>query len=181
VLSELEAGDASAAQRLLPLVYDQLREVAGAYFRGQRPDHTLQPTALVHEAYMRLVKEPDKKWSNRAHFFAVASTAMRQILINHAASRGAKKRGGEWNRLTLDEAFTPTPDRQVDLLVLDESLKKLTALNERMGRIVELRFFGGLTVEEVAHVMKVSKRTVEGDWEMARAWLSREFKASDEV
>jgi RNA polymerase sigma factor (TIGR02999 family) len=104
---------------------------------------------------------------------------MRQILINHAQSRGAKRHGGEWNRLTLNEAFTPAPDRQIDLLVLDEALNRLTELNERMGRIVELRFFGGLTVEEVAHVLKVSKRTVEGDWELARAWLSRELKVSD--
>jgi RNA polymerase sigma factor (TIGR02999 family) len=178
-LSELQAGDKSAAVRLLPIVYDQLRAVASGYFRSQRSDHTLQPTALVHEAYLRLVKDPDKEWSNRAHFFAVASTAMRQILINHAQSRGAKRHGGEWNRLTLNEAFTPAPDRQIDLLVLDEALNKLTELNERMGRIVELRFFGGLTVEEVAHVLKVSKRTVEGDWELARAWLSRELKVSD--
>ena len=179
ILLELERGDRSAAARLLPLVYDQLRAVADSFFRRQPLNHTLQPTALVHEAYLRLVNQEDEKWKGRAHFFAVAAKAMRQILINHAERRGAAKRGGDRQRLTLNEELTPAPRREVDLLVLDEALTRLSALSERMGRVVELRFFGGLTVEEVAHVLDVSKRTVEGDWETARAWLSRELKEAD--
>jgi RNA polymerase sigma factor (TIGR02999 family) len=161
------------------LVYHQLRAVADGYFRRQPSDHTLQPTALVHEAYLRLVKEPAEGWSGRAHFFAVASKAMRQILINHAKRREAKRHGGGWNRLTLNEALTPAPQPEVDLIALDEALGELTKLSERMGRIVELRFFGGLTVDDVALVLKVSKRTVEGDWEMAKAWLSRHLRTGD--
>ncbi|MHC4696039.1 MAG: sigma-70 family RNA polymerase sigma factor [Planctomycetota bacterium] len=175
ILADIERGDGSAAAKLLPLVYDQLRAVADSYFRRQPSGHTLQPTALVHEAYLRLVGSADEQWSSRAHFFAVASKAMRQILINHAERRGAAKRGGNRQKVTLDEASTPAPERDVDLLVLDEALTKLSALSERMGQVVELRFFGGLTVDEVAHVLKVSKRTVEGDWQTARAWLSREL------
>ncbi len=175
LLADLESGDGAAAAKLLPLVYDQLRVVADSLFRRQPADHTLQPTALVHEAYMRLVNQKDEKWSSRAHFFAVASKAMRQILINHAERRAAAKRGGDRQKLTLSEGLTPAPERDVDVLMLDEALTRLSALSERMGRVVELRFFGGLTVEEVAHVLGVSKRTVEGDWEMARAWLAREL------
>ena len=179
ILADLERGDRSAAAKLLPLVYDQLRAVADSFFRRQPANHTLQPTALVHEAYLRLVHQTDEKWKSRAHFFAVAAKAMRQILINHAEKRGAAKRGGDRQKLTLNEELTPAPQREVDLLVLDEALTKLSALSERMGRVVELRFFGGLTVEEVAHVLEVSKRTVEGDWETARAWLSRKLSEAD--
>jgi RNA polymerase sigma factor (TIGR02999 family) len=176
LLTELDGGDASAAAKLLPLVYDQLRVVADSFFRRQPSDHTLQPTALVHEAYLRLVRVKGKKWSNRAHFFAVASQAMRQILINHAERRAAAKRGGDRQKLTLSEDLTPASEGDVDLLVLNEALGRLSGLSERMGRVVELRFFGGLTVEEVAHVLDVSKRTVEGDWKTARAWLARELR-----
>lgn len=179
ILADLERGDTAAADKLLPLVYDQLRAVADSFFQRQPTDHTLQPTALVHEAYLRLVNQEDEKWSGRAHFFAVAAKAMRQILINHAERRRAAKRGGGRQKLTLNEALTPAPQREFDLLVLDEALSRLSALSERMGRVVELRFFGGLTVEEVAHVLDVSKRTVEGDWETARAWLSRALSEAD--
>jgi RNA polymerase sigma-70 factor (ECF subfamily) len=175
LLVDLEGGDSTAAARLLPVVYDQLRAVADSFFRRQPSDHTLQPTALVHEAYLRLVNQTDAKWGSRAHFFAVASKAMRQILINHAERRAAAKRGGDRQKLTLSEGLVPAPQRDIDLLALDEALTKLAALSERMGRVVELRFFGGLTVQEVAHVLHVSKRTVEGDWQTARAWLSREL------
>ncbi len=180
VLARLDGGDFSAAAELLPLVYDQLRAVADKHFRRQPADHTLQPTALVHEAYMKLVDQTVEKWSSRAHFFAVASKAMRQILINHAHRRAAARRGGDRQKLTFVEELTPTPQREVDLLVMDEALTKLAALNERMARVVELRFFGGLTVDEVAHVLGVSKRTIEGDWETARAWLSRALGEDDE-
>ena len=179
VLEKLERGDRSAAAELLPLVYDQLRAVADSYFRRQPSDHTLQPTALVHEAYLRLVDQTAEKWSSRAHFFAVASKAMRQILINHAHHRNAARHGGDRQKLTFVDDLTPAPQRDVDLLTLDEALTKLSTLSERMGRVVELRFFGGLTVEEVAHVLEVSKRTVEGDWETARAWLSRALSEGD--
>jgi RNA polymerase sigma factor (TIGR02999 family) len=179
MLADLERGDRAAAEKLLPLVYDQLRAVADSFFRRQPSDHTLQPTALVHEAYLRLVNRKDEKWGSRAHFFAVASKAMRQILINHAERRAAAKRGGDRQKLTLNEDLTPAPQGDVDLLALDEALTELSALSERMGRVVELRFFGGLTVEEVAHVLNVSKRTVEGDWQMARTWLSRELSEAD--
>lgn len=179
MLADLERGDSAAAAKLLPLVYDQLRAVADSYFRRQPADHTLQPTALVHEAYLRLIDQKEEKWASRAHFFAVASKAMRQILINHAERRAAGKRGGDRQKLTLSEGVTPAPEREVDVLALDEALAKLSALSERMGRVVELRFFGGLTVEEVAHVLGVSKRTVEGDWQTARAWLSRELSGAD--
>jgi RNA polymerase sigma factor (TIGR02999 family) len=175
MLADLEGGDDTAAARLLPLVYDQLRAVADSLFRRQPSDHTLQPTALVHEAYLRLVNQKDEKWGSRAHFFAVASKAMRQILINHAERRGAAKRGGGRQKLTLSENLTPVQQCDVDVITLDGALTRLSALSERMGRVVELRFFGGLTVTEVAHVLNVSKRTVEGDWQTARAWLSREL------
>jgi RNA polymerase sigma factor (TIGR02999 family) len=175
LLAELERGDTSAAAKLLPLVYDQLRAVADGFFRGQPSDHTLQPTALVHEAYLRLVHQEGQKWSSRAHFFAVAAKAMRQILINHAERRAAAKRGGDRQKLTLNEHLTPARECDVDLLELNEAVSRLSELSERMGQVVELRFFGGLTVEEVAHVLSVSRRTVEGDWNMARAWLSREM------
>lgn len=175
--------DGEAAQRaaseLFPLVYDQLKEVAERYFRRQPSDHTLQPTAVVHEAYLRLADRPDAHWNSRAHFLAVAAKAMRQILINHAERRAAAKRGGDQAKQTLVESLTPAPERSIDLLVLDEALTRLAELSERMARVVELRYFGGLTVEEVAEVISVSKRTIEGDWETARAWLSRELGESD--
>lgn len=179
MLSRLAEGDRSAADELLPLVYDQLRAVADSFFRKQPSDHTLQPTALVHEAYLRLAGGADKKWSGRSHFFAVASKAMRQILINHAQKRQAARRGGQCQKLTLIENLTPAPIRDADLLALDEALTRLAALSERMARVVELRFFAGMTVQEAAHVLGVSKRTIEGDWETARAWLSRELGEDD--
>jgi RNA polymerase sigma factor (TIGR02999 family) len=179
MLAGLERGDRAAAERLLPLVYDELRVVADSFFRFQPANHTLQSTALVHEAYLRLVNQTGEKWKSRAHFFAVAARAMRQILINHAERRAAAKRGGDRQKLTLNEDLTPAPQREVDLLALDEALTRLSGLSERMGRVVELRFFGGLTVEEVAQVLNVSKRTIEGDWQTARAWLSRELSEAD--
>jgi RNA polymerase sigma factor (TIGR02999 family) len=176
LLADLARGDGAATAKLLPLVYDELHAIAANFFRRQPRNHTLQPTALVHEAYLRLVGQQDPAWSSHAHFLAVASKAMRQILISHAERRAAAKRGGHRNRLTLRTALTPSPQPDVDLIALDEALTRLAALSERMSRVVELRFFGGLTVEEVAHVLQVSKRTVEGDWKTARAWLSRELR-----
>ncbi len=181
ILSELKDGDESATQRLMPLVYEELRALAGSFFQAQQVGHTLQPTALVHEAYLRMVRVPDTKWTNRKHFFRVAAPAMRQLLIDHARRRRAAKRGGDTLTVTLDSSFA---DRQVglcpqssgiDLVALDEVITKLTSLDERQGRIVELRFLAGLTVEETADVLDVSPRTVELDSRLARAWLRREL------
>jgi RNA polymerase sigma-70 factor (ECF subfamily) len=178
-LAELAGGDASAASRLLPIVYDELRALAAEWLKRNRRDHTLQPTALVHEAYLRLVDQTNPHWQNRAHFYAVAVKAMRQILIDHARRHDAAKRGGNWRRLSLDEAIDAMPMTDVDVLALDEALTRLAALNQRQADIVELRFIAGLSVEEAARVLNVSPRTVKFDWRMARAWLSRELTKGD--
>ena len=172
VLGELEGGHPSAAERLFPLVYDEMRALAERYFRRERSDHTLQPTALVHEAYLRLVGDATTSWRGRAHFYAVAARVMRRILINHAEAHRAAKRGGGLPLVALDESRTPAPGAPgVDLLALDEALSRLEALDERQCRVVEMRFFGGLNVDETAAALGVSERTVELDWKMARAWL----------
>lgn len=175
MLAELSAGDPSAARRLMPVVYDRLRAMAGAYFREQRSDHTLDPTALVHEAFLRLVDQTRVGGEDRAHFFAVAARAMRLVLADHARRKRAAKRGGEWRRVTLARLPAGASDEALDLLALDEALDKLSSLNERHAQIVELRFFSGLSVEEVARVLDCSKSTVESDWRLARAWLNREL------
>lgn len=185
LLEAAKDGRASAADQLLPLVYDELRALAGSFFRGQRRDHTLQPTALVHEAYARMVKPTgevsgEAHWTGRAHFFAVAAKAMRQVLANHARDRRAAKRGGDWRRVTLSDQLTPSTKKDIDLLALDEALERLTALDQRQGRIVELRFFAEMTVEEIAHVMEISVSTVEREWRMARAWLSAQLREANE-
>lgn len=175
LLNAAAGHDPDAARRVFALVYDELRGLAGAFFRHQRPDQTLQPTVLVNEAFMKLVNQPNFTWENRAHFLAVAAQAMRQILVDHARHRAAAKRGGGACRVTIDEAVTPVTDRPAELIDLEQALRHLAALDIRQSRIVELRFFGGMTVEEVAHVMGLSKSTVEEDWRMARAWLRREL------
>ena len=156
--------------RLSELVHDELRRVAGGLMRRERADHTLQPTALVHEAYLRLVDETAVAWENRAHFFGVAARAMRQILIEHARRRGAAKRGGGWQRLTLD-GLQIAAASDVEVLELEEALQQLEKMDERMARVVELRLFGGLKVDEVARVLGISRRTVYVDWRVARLWL----------
>ena len=176
LLRRVNAGDAAAAENLLPLVYEQLRALAGSYFRGQPADHTLQPTALVHEAYLKLIHNPEGEWQNRAHFCAVAATAMRQILHDRARRRRAVKHGGEARRVPMgDQIEAPSAGSPVDLVALDDALERLSRLDARQARIVELRFFGGLTVEEVAHLLEVSTRTIEKEWRRVRAWLSREL------
>ncbi len=162
---------ADVAKKLMPLVYDELRQLAERYLRSERRGHTLQPTALVHEAFMRLIDQSRVDWKGRTHFYAVGAQAMRRILIDHARARGRGKRGGDWQRVLLDEVDTPQELGDVDLVALHEALESLAALDENQARIVELRFFGGLTVKEVAHVLGVSKRKVEGDWTHAKAWL----------
>lgn len=171
ILARLSAGDQSAAEELMPLVYEQLRHLASGYFRGQRKEHTLQATALVHEAFLRLIHADSAAYQGRSHFMAVAATAMRQILTDHARRVKAAKRGGDRRRVGLEGDAIPGAAQDVDLVALNEALDELRELDPRKHRIVELRFFGGLTVEEVADLLDVSKRTVEGEWRAARAWL----------
>ena len=175
LLQRLRAGDADAGRELLPVLYEELKRIAAHQFRGQAVGHTLQPTILVHEAFLRLVGHSASEWKDRRHFFAVAATAMRQTLIDRARSRKALKRGGpEKERVTL--SGIPAPDGGIDLIVLDDLLTRLAALDERQARLVELRFFAGLTEEEAAETLGVSLRTVQKDWRKARAWLLAELE-----
>ena len=170
LLDQLSSGDRSAADRLLPQVYEELRALAASFFRQQPGNHTLQPTALVHEAFVRLVGASDANWSGRKHFFDVAAMAMRQLLTDHARRRAALKRGGDRERVVLeDSGGVNEPGHDVDLIALDEALAELQSLDPRQARIVELRFLAGLSVEETASLMEVSPRTVKLDWQMARA------------
>jgi len=164
-----------ATERLFELVYGELRALAGSAMRRERSEHTLQPTALVHEAFLKLVGETAIPWQNRAHFMAIAARAMRQILIDHARRRQTEKRGGGWERVTLDDdlRFGRAPDQ--DVLELEDALARFAALDERAARVVELRVFGGMTVEESAVALGVSARTVDNDWSVARLWLAREL------
>ncbi len=171
ILAELGRGDPTAADRLMPLVYSELRGLAERYLQRERTDHTLQATALVHEAYLRLVDQSRVDWKSRAHFFAVAAEMIRRVLVDHARRHRAAKRGGTVRRVGLDERLGSEDHDRIDLLALDEALDELATLNDRHRRVVELRFFGGLTVEESAHVLDVSPETVRADWRMARAWL----------
>ena len=164
-------GDSGARDRLMPLVYDELRRRAAAYLRRERRDQTLQPTALVHEAYLRLVDQRRAVWQNRGQFFGVASQMMRRILVDRARAHRMAKRSGRWARITLDEAVVPTRPTDVDVLDLDAALSRLAAFDERKSRIAELRFFGGLSLEETGEVLGISLATVERDWQAARAWL----------
>jgi RNA polymerase sigma-70 factor, ECF subfamily len=175
MIANIAKGDQGAGEALLPIVYQELRSLAGKYLRGQRRDHTLKQTALVHEAYLKMIDQTQARWNDRAHFFAVAAMAMRQILVNHAVARAALKRGGGRAKIAISENIEGPEQAEFDPIALDEALKKLAAFDERKSKVVELRFFSGLTVDEVAEVMNVSKSTVEGDWRMARAWLSREL------
>jgi RNA polymerase sigma factor (TIGR02999 family) len=169
-------GDRAAVERLMPLVYGELRRIAERQFRRERAGHTLQPTAVVHEAYFRLVDQTRVTWKNRGHFFAIAAQAMRRILIDHARAREADKRGGREERVTLDLGIaSPEPADDVDLLALDEALVRLKALDEPQARIVELRFFGGLSIDETAEVMETSPSSIKREFRSARAWLFREL------
>ena len=181
LLARVNAGDAAAADELLPVVYAQLRALAGSYFRNQAANNTLQPTALVHEAYLKLINVADRNWSDRVHFCAVAATAMRQILQDRARRRRTAKRGGDARRVPLSQVETPSGGSPIDLVALDDALERLKSLDARQARIVELRFFGGLTTEEVASVLHVSTRTVEQDWRRVRAWLSKELEAGNDA
>lgn len=176
LLQESSAGDEISLEKLLPMVYDELRRLAASYFRRERINHTLQPTALVHEAYLRLVGQENVNWQNRAHFFGIAANLMRQILINYAESHNAEKRGGGETYLALDEAISFFQKKDVNIIALNEALEILAQISPRQSRIVEFRFFGGLTIDETAEILKVSPMTVKRDWEMAKTWLYRELK-----
>ena len=168
-------GDREALDDLLPLVYDELHRLAACYMRGERPSHTLQTSALVNEAYLRLVGAEDIRWENRAHFFAIAAQVMRRILIDHARRRDQQKRGGDMRRIDLDEAMIVSDERATEVIALDDALNSLAEFDPRKSQIVELRFFGGMSIDETAEVLQVSPGTVMRDWTLAKAWLLREI------
>lgn len=172
------ADGGGSVDSLLPLVYQELRRLAASYLRREQPGQTLQPTALVNEAYLRLLKDRPDRWQNRAHFCAIAAHSMRQILIERARARHAQKRGGARVRVTLDDALVAGGERSIDLVALDEALERLAQLDPEQARLVELRFFGGLTIEETADAMNISPATVKRHWTVARAWLARELGGS---
>ena len=180
LLDRLKRGDSGVIPQILPFVYDHLRRIAGAYFRAQHANHTLNPTALVHEAFLRVAGNENLNWKDRSHFVATYALAMRQILTDHARRRQASKRGGDWQRVTLAGLAEKDGDEVVDLMVLDEALTELATLNERQARVSELRLFGGLSIDEIAYQLEVSSSTVEKEWRMARAWLSLRV-SSDET
>ena len=179
ILTELRHGAPHAAEKLLPLVYEQLRALAQRYLSQERPGHTLQATALVHEAYVRLVGEAETGWEDRAHFFAVAARAMRRILVDHARTRGAAKRGGLGRRQPLEAAEMRADQPDEYVVALDEALTELGGFDPQLARLVELRFFGGLSVEETAAVLGVSTSTVKRDWTIAKGWLHRAIAEGD--
>jgi RNA polymerase sigma-70 factor (ECF subfamily) len=176
LLQAWSRGDATALDRLVPLVYQELRRLAHRYLRRERADHTLQTTALVNEAYLRLVDSRRVRWQDRAHFLAVSAQLMRRILVDFARGRNYQKRGGGWQRVPVDEALGIGHTADVDLVALDDALETLAAIDSRKSRVVELRFFGGLTAEETAEVLKVSADTVLRDWQFAKSWLARELQ-----
>lgn len=172
-------GDQEALNKLIPLVYDELHKLASRYLRRERRDHTLQTTAVVHEAYLKLVNQRDANFENRLHFFAVAAQIMRRILVDYARRHHASKRGGDLYKLSLDEALVTSEEKGADLLALDEALDRLAAIDPRQSRVVELRIFAGLTLEETAQALNISPSTVRREWSMAKAWLNRQIKNND--
>lgn len=176
LLKQSTKGTEWGTPQLVPLVYNELRRLAGNYLRRERPDHTLQPTALVHEAYLKLVEQHSVHWQSRTHFLGIAAQMMRRVLIDYARAHRRGKRGGGKISIPLDEALLFSPERSDDLLKLDESLQRLMALDPRQGKLVEMRFFGGLTVEETAEVLGISPKTVKRDWSVAKAWLYGDLK-----
>lgn len=179
ILQEWNQGDSSALDKLFPLVYDELHQIASRYLRRERPDHTLQTTALVHEAYLKLLGEQDLQWQNRAHFFGVAARMMRHILVNHALALKTEKRGGG-HKVTLNEVIGVPDDRQNwEILALNQALTKLEAMDQRKSKVVELKFFAGLSNEEVAAVLGISLATMNREWRLTRAWLVNEIKVCE--
>ena len=178
LLVEWSDGNQSALDELYPLVYDELHRLARRYMSRERKDHTLQTTALINEAYVRLVDQRNVRWSNRSHFFAISAQIMRRILIDHARRHAYAKRGGGARQVSLEEAATVTPEQSSELIRLDEALKSLAEMDPRRSQVVELRYFGGLNNEEIAGVLRVSENTVTRDWNMARAWLYQQLTGS---
>lgn len=179
LLLEYAQGSQEAADKLIPVVYEELKRLARDYMRRENPSHTLQTTALVHEAYLKLIRQKDVNWQGRAHFIGVAAQLMRRILIDHAKGRLRGKRGGETVTVQLNEALTFSPEHSEELMKLDEALERLSKLDARQSRIVELRFFGGLSIEETAEFLRISPKTVKRDWTVAKAWLSSELRGTD--
>jgi RNA polymerase sigma factor (TIGR02999 family) len=179
LLLDWSRGDGKALDELMPLVYDELRKLANSYLRRERPDHTLQPTSLVHEAYLRLVDQRHVQWQNRAHFFGIAAQMMRRILVDHAKYHAREKRLSLSRKVSLDDAIAASEPPDIDVLVLDHALNQLAALDQQQARVVELRFFSGLTVEETAEVLGISLATVKRDWSMAKAWLYGQLRNAD--
>ncbi len=183
ILGRLAAGDASAAGQLLPMVYAQLRAAAARAMAAERCSHTLQPTALVHEAYLKLLGPRETPWAHRAHFYAAAAEAMRQILIDHARARGRRKRGGNARHRTLEESLTLAEpngeDGSTDFIALDEAIRRLEVQDPRAAQVVHLKFYAGLTIEQIACALGVSERTIKNDWAFARAWLERELRDAE--
>jgi RNA polymerase sigma-70 factor (ECF subfamily) len=176
LLIEWSKGDQEALNKLMPLVYDELHRLASRHLRHERPGHTLQTTALVHEAYLKLVDQRKLTWQNRVQFFAAAAQVMRHILVDHARRRRALKRGGDYCRLSLDEATISSEEKNADLLTVNEALNSLAAIDTQQSRVVELRVFGGLTVEETAEALGISSRTVKREWSMGKAWLHKQIR-----
>lgn len=179
LLANWGQGSLEAREELIPLVYQELRSLASSYLRRERPDHTLQPTALVHEAYIRLVDQRNVTWENRHHFFGAAAQLMRRILVDHARSHLAEKRGSGMAKVALTEAIAMSQEQPAQMLVLNDCLTRLAAIDPQQGQIVELRVFGGLKVEEITAIMGISSSTVKRDWALAKAWLSREISSAE--
>ena len=179
LLQDWRNGDQAAIDKLLPIVYDELRRLAAGFFRRERLNHTLEPTALVHDAYLHLVDQSRVGWENRAHFFGAAAKLMRRILIDHARGHNAAKRGGGEIRVSLADDVAVTKQRELDLITLDGALDELAVLDEQQSRIVEMRYFGGLSIEETAEVLAISPATVKREWNTARAWLYRRMKSDE--
>jgi len=181
LLHDWSRGNKAALDQLMPVVYQELRKLASSYLKGERSDHTLQATALIHEAYLRLIDQSMPQWESRAHFFGVAARLMRQILVDHARSRAAVRRGGDQQRISIDDALLFSEDQAAELMAFDEALNRLSALDERKCRIIEMRSFGGMSVEETAEALAVSVPTIKREMRLARAWLRRELQLQDET
>jgi RNA polymerase sigma factor (TIGR02999 family) len=178
LLVDWSNGNQAALENLMPLVYDELRMMAKRFMRNQPSGHTFQTTELIHEAYLKLAKQEDNNWQNRSHFFGVASQAMRHILVDYARAKRSEKRGGFANRITLDEGLAVSTEQSEELVALDEALNRLAVLDQRKTHVVEMKFFGGLKIEEIAEVLKISPETVKRDWSFAKTWLLRELASN---
>ena len=179
LLVDWSKGDEFALEQLMPLVYEELRRMARRYMRRQPSEHTFQTTELIHEAYLKLAKQEEPNWQNRAHFFGAAAQAMRHILVDYARSKNSKKRGGLAEKITLTDNLVAAENRSEEIVALDDALKQLAVLDERKSRVVEMKFFGGLNIEEIAEVLKLSPETVKRDWKFARTWLLRELAGAE--